>query len=115
MFRTDMGTIQSCSFFPGIGENALALIRKRQVDRRGHLFLYCHGARNLFAKVPKRHITQEPTKNGSVFTEEAEEQMLAFDGHTAELANFVPSEKDDTSCRFCVSFKHTRARPPLRP
>src|SRR5215831_4700349 len=97
MFRTDLGAVQSFSFFRGIRENASALIRKRQVDLRGHLFLYCHPADNLFAKVVRRGITQEPTENGSV-TKQAEQQMLALDGRAAELANFVPGEKDHAPC-----------------
>src|SRR5262249_6954253 len=40
--------------------------------------------------------------------------MLALDRHTAGLADFVASEEDHAPCCFCVSFKHIRARPPLR-
>ena len=103
----DMAMIQPLRFFGGVGENSLALVRKRQIDRRRHLLANGRPAFDLLANALDRgRIAKKPIGQVLVFTDQAQQQVFGFDRRAAELAGLVASKEDDPTCSFRISFKH---------
>src|SRR6266536_2272014 len=50
--------------------------------------------------------TQETVGQGFVFAEQSQEQVLGLNIRRAELAGFVPREKDDAPCFFRITLEH---------
>jgi hypothetical protein len=58
----------------------------------------------------RRVRAQEAVGQRLVLAQQAQQQMLGFDIRTAELAGFVPGEKDDPAGLFGITFKHKRRK-----
>ncbi len=105
----DMTMIQSLRFLVGIGEDALALVRKGQVDRGRDLLANGRARFNFFANAFDRgRIAKEPISQILILTDESQQQMFGFDRCAAELTGLVPSEEDNPTSSFRISFKHIR-------
>src|SRR5690349_17340078 len=99
--------IQSFRLLVGIGEDAFALVRKRQVDRGRDLLANGRAPFNLFTNaLDRRGITKEPVGQVLVFTDESQQQMFGFNRGATELTGLVPSEENNPTSSFRISFKH---------
>jgi hypothetical protein len=107
MFSPDVLVAQPLGFFRRIGQHALALVRKRQVDRGGNL-LANRGVRlNLLADRLHRSVrAQKAVGQGFVLAQQAEQQVLGLDIGRAELAGLVSREEDHAPCLLRIAFEH---------
>ena len=79
MFGADVFVGQALGFFGGVGEDSLALVGQGKIDRGGDFFADFGVAVNLFADRFDGGIgTQKAIGQGSVFAEQAEQQVLAL-------------------------------------
>src|ERR1700693_1964439 len=115
MFGPNVPMRKPLGFFSGVGQNALALVAEREI----------HGSRDFFAN---RGMTldlladrfnggvraQETVRQGLIFAQESQQQMLGLYIGRPELAGFVARKKDDASGFLRITFKHN-ALPPDSP
>ncbi len=112
MLGADVAVREALGFFRGIGENALAFVAQRKIDR-GRNFLADGGVSfDLLANGFDRGVgPQETIGQGFVFAQESEKQMLRLDIGRPELAGFVACEKDDAPGFLRIAFKHNAPSP----
>jgi len=66
---------------------------------------------------------QKTIGQGFIFAQQSEQQVFGLNIRRAELAGFIPREKDDAPGFLCIAFKHKpippsshgRRKPPLNP
>src|SRR6266571_155990 len=107
VFGADVAMVQPLGLLRSVRKNPLALVRKRQIDRGGHLLTNCSSTFDFLADTFNRGVvSQESVRQILVFADQAKQQMLGLDGRTAKLTGFVSSEEDHPPCSFSVSFEH---------
>src|SRR5882724_10088764 len=105
---------QALGFFRSVGENALALVAQREIDRSRDLFADRGVTFDLLANRFDRGMrAQEAIGQGLVFAQKSQKQMLSLDVRRPELAGFVAREKDDAPGFLRIAFKHNALPPDL--
>src|SRR5579884_1422348 len=107
MLRSDVLVAEALGFLGAIGQHALAFVTQGEIHRRGHL-LPDGGVRfNLLADRFDCGVrAQESIREGFVFPEQSQKQVLRFDVRAAELAGLVAGEEDYPARLFGITFKH---------
>ncbi len=99
-------------FFGGIGQNPLAFIAQRQIDRSRNLLPDRGMPFDLLADGFDRGMrAQEPIGQGFVFAQKSQQQVLRLNIRRPELAGFIARKKDDAPCFFRITFKHIALSP----
>ena len=112
MFGADVAMRKALGFLRGIGENPLAFIAQREIDRSRNLLADGGVSLDLLANGFDRGVgAQETIGQGFIFAQESEKQVLSLDIGRPELAGFVACEKDDAPGFLRIAFKHN-ALPP---
>ena len=107
MLRADVLVVQTLSFFGAIGEDALALVAERKIDRSRNLLANRGVTFDLLPDgIDGRVRPQKPIRQLFVFPQEAEQQMLGLDVGAAKLARLVPGEENYAPRLFRVTLKH---------
>src|SRR5271165_2539155 len=108
MFRADVAMRQALSFLGGISEDALALVAERKIDRGRDFFADGGVSLDLLADGLDRGVgPQETIRQGFVFAQESEKQMLSLDVRRPELAGFIACEKDYAPGFLRIAFEHS--------
>ena len=108
MFRADVAVRQALSFLGGIGEDALALVAERKIDRSRDFFAAGGVSLDLLAYGLDRGVgPQETIRQGFVFAQESEKQMLSLDVWRPELTGFIACEKDYAPGFLRIAFEHS--------
>ena len=107
MLGADVLVAQALGFFRRIGQHALALVRKRQIDG-GRDLLANGGVRfDLLADRFHRGVrAQEAVGQGLVLAQQAKQQVLGLDIGRAELAGLISREEDHAPCLLRIAFEH---------
>src|SRR5437588_12774925 len=107
MFGTNMAVGKALGFFGGVGENSLALIAEREIDRGGKFVADGGVTLDLLADRFDRGMrTQKPVREGFVFAQKSQKQVLRLNVRRPELAGFVARKKDDAPGFLRIAFKH---------
>src|SRR5579859_2720650 len=105
MLCSDMFVGKPFSLFRGMVQHAFSFIAERHVHGRGNFFTFNRSG--FYGSVDVLGLCrQKTTRQAPVFTQQAQQQVFSLYSLAAELAGFIPSEKDYTSRLFCISFKH---------
>jgi hypothetical protein len=118
VFGADVLVGEAFGFFGGVGEDALALVGERQVDRGGDLLADGGVALDLLADGFDGCVrTQEAVGERLVLAQQAEQQVLGLDVRRAELAGLVAGKEDNSSRLLGLAFEHISpsSRPPHPP
>src|SRR5579864_7880394 len=114
MFCANMPVRKTFRFLGCVGENTLALVAQRKIDRGRNLLADCGMSLDLLADRFNRRVgAQETIGQGLVFTQKSEKQMLGLNIRRPELAGFVACEKDDAPGFLRIAFKHNALSPDL--
>ena len=114
VLRADVLVIQPFGFFGAVGQNTLAFVAERKIDRSGNLLANRGVAFDLFPDgIDGRVRPQKPVRQLLVFSQEPEQQMLRLDIRAAELAGLVSREEDDAPRFFRVALEHSVMGSPL--
>src|SRR5262245_21337979 len=107
MLGPDVPVVQTLGLFGRICQNSLALVRKREVDRRRNLLTNgCPALDFLPDTFDRGMISQKTVRKVFVFANQTEQQVLGLDRRATELASFVAGEEDNPPCSLSVSFEH---------
>jgi hypothetical protein len=107
MLGADVLVREALGFFGGVGEHALAFVTERKIDRSGDLFADRGVAFDLFTDRLHRGMRAQKTiGQGFIFAQQSEQQVFGLNIRRAELAGFIPREKDDAPGFLCIAFKH---------
>ena len=107
-----MAVREALGFLGGIGENPLAFIAEREIDRGRDLLADGGVSLDLLADGFDRGMgPQETIGQGFVFAQESEKQVLRLDIGRPELAGFIACEKDDAPGFLRIAFKHNAPSP----
>ena len=107
MLGADVLVAQPLGLLGRIGQDALALVRKRQVDRGRDLFANGGVRLNLLADRLHRGVgAQEAVGQRLVLAQQAQQQVLGLDIGRAELAGLIPREEDYAPCLLRIAFEH---------
>src|SRR5580698_8021452 len=114
MLSSNVAVRKSLGFFRGVGENPLAFIAERQVHRRGNLLSDGSVPLDLLADGFHRGVrSQEPVRQGFVFAQEPQKQVLSLDVRRPELAGFVARKENYAPGFLRITFKHIALPPDL--
>ena len=103
---------QALSFLGSVGQNALALVAQREVDRGRDLLPDRGMSFNLLADRFNRGMrAQEAVGQGLVFAQQSQQQMLGLYVRRAELAGLVAREEDDAPGFLRITFEHIAPSP----
>ena len=95
------------SLFSGIGQDALALVAQRKVNRGGDLFANRRVGLDLLADGIDRGVRpKKPVGQCLVLADQAQQQVFSLDVWAAKLAGLVAGEEDHPPGFFGVTFKH---------
>src|SRR5882762_4267747 len=112
MFRPDVLVRQSLGFLGRVGQDALAFVAQREVDRRGDLLPNGRVSFNLLANRFNRSMrAQEAVGQGFVFAQQSQQQMLGLYVRRAELAGFIAREKYYAPGFLRITFEHIAPSP----
>ncbi len=107
MLGADVLVREALGFFGGVGEHALAFVTERKIDRSGDLFADRGVAFDLFTDRLHRGMRAQKTiGQGFIFAQQSEQQVFGLNIRRAELAGFIPREKDYAPGFLCIAFKH---------
>src|SRR5678816_3485169 len=99
-----MAMVQSFRFLVCVRKNALALVRKRQINRGRNLLTNGGSPFDLLANaLDGRGIPEKSIGQILVFTDKSEQKVFGFDGRAAELTGLVTSKENDPTCSFRIS------------
>src|SRR5262249_45799801 len=94
VFRTNVLVIEALCFLSAVGEHALALMRKRQIDRGRYLFPHGGVCFDLLTDGFHRSAgPQEAASQRFVLPQQTEQQMLCLNARTSELTGLVTCEE----------------------
>jgi len=111
VFGADVLVIEPFGLFGSIGENAFALVAKREIDAGGDLLADGGVRLNLLANRLDGGVGAEETiRQSLVFAQQSEQQVLSLDIGAAKLAGLIPGEEDNSAGLFSVAFKHSSIR-----
>jgi len=112
MLGADVLVAEALRFFRRIGEDALALVRKGQVDAGWDRIANDGMAFDLLADGFHGSMgVQEAVGECLVFAQQAEEEVVGLNVGRAELAGFVTGEEDHAARFFGIAFEHRRGAP----
>src|ERR1039458_10033097 len=103
---------KSFRLFGGIGQHALALVAEREVHRSRDLFPDRGMTLDLLPDGLNRGVrAQETVRQGLIFAQEPQQQMLGLYIRRPELACFVARKENDAPGFLRVTFKHNALSP----
>src|SRR2546426_1259996 len=112
MFCANVLVGKPLRFFRGVGQNSLAFIAQREVDRSGNFLPDCGMSFNLLANGFDRGMrAQETIGQGFVFAQESQQQVFRLNIRRPELAGLIARKEDDAPGFLRIAFKHI-ALPP---
>src|SRR5260370_19060669 len=112
MFGANVAVRQALGLFRGISQNPLAFVAERKINRSRDLLSNRGVTFNLLTDGFNRSVrTKESIRQGFIFAQEPQQQMLSLDVRRPELACFVARKEDDAPGFLVITFKHN-ALPP---
>ena len=107
VFGADVLMGEPLRFLGGIGQNPLAFIAEREVDRCGDLFPDRGVSFDLLADRFDRGMrAQETIGQSLVFAQKSQQQVLRLNIGRTELTGLIAREKNDAPGLLCITFKH---------
>ena len=98
---------QALCFFRRVGQDPLALVRQRQIDRSGNLLPNRSVTFNLFPNGFNRSMGAEKAIGQRlILTQKTKQQVLGLNIWGTKLAGLIPCKEDDAPRLFCIPFEH---------
>src|SRR5206468_4484830 len=108
MLGADVVVQKTVGFFRCKLQNALGFCAEWYLDRGRHLLTKDGAAFDFLADVFEREVgaRENAARQTFAFANQAEQEVLGFNGDAAQLTSFIPGEEKDSSCPFGVPFEH---------